>query len=55
LAATHVDTLEGALEFLKSINKLQNVIIAESTAAGNTLDGFHNYEYDSLVSKYPVI
>ena len=54
LAVTHVDTLEGVLEFLKSINKLQNVIIAESTAAGKTFDGFHNYGYNSLVSKYPV-
>jgi len=54
LCATHVETLEGTLEFLKSIDKLQNVIIAESSAAGKTFDGFHNYEYDSLVSKYPV-
>ena len=54
LAATHVETLEGVLEFLKSINKLQNVIIAESTAVGKTFEGFQNYGYDSLVSKYPV-
>jgi uncharacterized protein (DUF362 family) len=54
LAATHVDTLEGILEFLKSINKLQNVIIAESSGGGRTFDGFHNFGYDSLVSKYPV-
>jgi len=54
LCATHVETLEGTLEFLKSIDKLQNVIIAESTAAGQTFEGFHNYGYDSLVSKYPV-
>ena len=54
LAATHVDTLEGVLEFLKSINKLQNVIIAESSGGGRTLDGFHNFGYDRLVSEYPV-
>jgi len=54
LCATHVDTLEGALEFLKSIGKLQNVIIAESAANGPTLDGFSNYGYMKLLSKYPV-
>jgi len=54
LCATHVDTLEGILEFLKSIGKLGNVIIAESAANGPTLDGFSNYGYFSLLSKYPV-
>jgi uncharacterized protein (DUF362 family) len=54
LAATHVDTLEGALEFLKSINKLDNVIIAESAAGGATFEGFSNYGYNRLTNKYPV-
>jgi len=54
LCATHVDTLEGTLEFLKSIGKLGNVIIAESAAGGPTLDGFDNYGYMKLISKYPV-
>lgn len=54
LAATHVDTLEGALEFLKSINKIDNVIIAESAANGATFDGFNNYGYNRLTNKYPV-
>jgi uncharacterized protein (DUF362 family) len=54
LCATHVDTLEGILEFLKSIRKLENVIIAESAANGPTLDGFSNYGYNRLVNKYPV-
>jgi uncharacterized protein (DUF362 family) len=54
LCATHVDCLEGTLEFLKSIGKLDNVIIAESAANGPTLDGFANYRYTSLTSKYPV-
>lgn len=54
LCATHVDTLEGILEFLKSINKLDNVIIAESAADGPTLDGFNNYGYTRLANKYPV-
>ncbi len=54
LCATHVDTLEGILEFLKSINKLDNVIIAESAANGPTFDGFDNYGYFRLADKYPV-
>ncbi len=54
LACTHADTLEGILEFLKSINRLNNVIIAESSASGSTLEGFDNYGYYRLVSKYPV-
>lgn len=54
LCATHVDTLEGTLEFLKSIRKLDNVIIAESAAGGATLEGYDNYGYFRLISKYPV-
>lgn len=54
LACTHVETLEGILEFLKSIKKLNNVIIAESSASGSTMEGFDNYGYFSLLSKYPV-
>jgi uncharacterized protein (DUF362 family) len=54
LASTHVDTFEGILEFLKSIKKIDNVIIAESAANGPTFDGFENFRYTSLVNKYPV-
>ena len=54
LAATHVDTLEGILEFLKSIGITQNIIIAESAANGPTLEGFGNYGYTRLTTKYPV-
>ena len=54
LTSTHVDTLEGILEFLKSIKKLDHVIIAESAANGPTLDGFDNYGYFRLINKYPV-
>ena len=53
LAATHVDTLEGVLEFLKSIGITQNILIAESAANGPTLDGFDNYGYMKLAAKYP--
>jgi uncharacterized protein (DUF362 family) len=54
LCATHVDTLEGILEFLKSIGKLDSVIIAESAANAPTFEGFSNYGYFSLANKYPV-
>ncbi len=54
LACTHADTLEGILEFLKSIKKLNNVIIAESSASASTMEGFDNYRYFSLLSRYPV-
>jgi uncharacterized protein (DUF362 family) len=54
LSATHVDTLEGVLEFLRSIRKLDNVIIAESAANGPTFEGFSNYGYYRLANKYPV-
>jgi uncharacterized protein (DUF362 family) len=54
LACTHVETLEGILEFLKSIKKINNAIIAESSASCSTLEGFDNYGYYRLLSKYPV-
>lgn len=54
LASTHVDTLEGILEFLKSIGKTENVIIAESAANGPTLDGFENFGYFRMADKYHV-
>ncbi len=54
LASTHADTLEGILEFFKSINRLDNVIIAESAANGPTFDGFENFGYLRLATKYNV-
>jgi uncharacterized protein (DUF362 family) len=54
LASTHAETLEGILEFLKSIGKLQNAVIAESAANGPTLDGFSNFGYNRLAEKYKV-
>lgn len=52
LAATHAECLEGILEFLKSIDKLDNVVIAESAANGPTLEGFANFGYPRLADKY---
>ena len=54
LASSHVDTLEGILEFLKSIGKTNNVIIAESAANGPTFTGYDNFGYFSLMKKFPV-
>ena len=54
LCATHAGCLEGILEFLKSIGKLGNTVIAESAANGPTLDGFENYHYTDLAKKYSV-
>jgi uncharacterized protein (DUF362 family) len=52
LAASDAKNLEGILEFLKSIGKDKNVVIAESTAGRSTLEGFANYGYDKVAAKY---
>ncbi len=54
LSATHADCLEGILEFLKSIGKLENALIAESAANGPTMEGFDNYGYLRVAAKYGV-
>jgi len=54
LSAIHKDTIEGILEFYKSIGKLENVIIAESAADGPTMKAFDNYGYMPLADKYKV-
>jgi uncharacterized protein (DUF362 family) len=53
LAATHVDALIGILDFLKSIGKGDNVLIAESSTAP-AMQGFQNFRYTTLVDKYKV-
>jgi uncharacterized protein (DUF362 family) len=52
LSATHVDTVEAILEFLKSIKKADGVVIAESPAAGTAIEGFDNYKYPAVAKKY---
>jgi uncharacterized protein (DUF362 family) len=54
LAATHVDTVAAILEFLKSIKKIDGVVIAESPAAGTAMEGFSNYGYEPVAKKYGV-
>ena len=54
LSATHRDTLEGILEFYKSIKKLENVVISESAADGPTMAAYDNYKYIPLAEKYKV-
>ena len=53
LAATHANSLAATLEFLKSIG-VNNIIIAESAASGSTLEGFNNFGYEKVASKYGV-
>jgi uncharacterized protein (DUF362 family) len=52
LACTHVDWLEGILEFLKSIGITQ-VTVCE-TNPRNTMSAFENMGYLPLAGKYPV-
>jgi uncharacterized protein (DUF362 family) len=54
LAATHAETIEGILEFLKSIKKLENAVIAESAAPGPAKVGYDNYRYPAVADKYGV-
>jgi uncharacterized protein (DUF362 family) len=54
LAATHADALVGILEFLKSIGKLDNAVIAESPAMGSFTQGLQNLNYAALADKYKV-
>jgi uncharacterized protein (DUF362 family) len=54
LCATHKDTIEGILEFYKSINKLENVVIAESIAFGPAITAYECYGYIPLAEKYKV-
>ena len=54
LCATHKETAEGIFEFFKSINKLQNVVVAESVADGPTMVAYDNYGFIPLAEKYKV-
>jgi len=54
LCATPANCLEGILEFLKSIGKAGNAIIAESAASGPTFEGFANYGYPKVADRYGV-
>lgn len=52
VASTHADCLEAILEFLKSIGKLNNVVIAESAATGPAMEAFTNFGYPRVAAKY---
>jgi Uncharacterized conserved protein len=54
LSATHKDTIEGILEFYKSIKKLNNVVVAESTADGPAMVAYDNYGFIPVAEKYKV-
>lgn len=54
LAATHVDSLTGIIEFLKSLDLKNEIVIAESAADAPTIEGFENYGYVKLKDKYNI-
>jgi uncharacterized protein (DUF362 family) len=54
LSATHKETIEGILEFYKSIGKLENVVIGESAADGPTRIAYDNYGFIPVAEKYKV-
>ena len=51
LSCTHVDWIEGVLEFLKSIGKT-HIMIAESSANASAMRGYTLNNYYSLLGKY---
>lgn len=53
LCATHVETTEAVLEFLKPLVKEQ-ILVAESPAGAPAIEGFDNYGYLNLPKKYNV-
>lgn len=53
LAATHVECLEGILEFLKPIVK-EEIVIGDSPAGGQATEGFDHYKYHELTKRYNV-
>jgi uncharacterized protein (DUF362 family) len=53
LASSHAEALGGILEFLKSIGKLDNAIIAES-AMSSTMQSFQNFGYTTVADKYKI-
>ena len=54
LCATHAETVEGILEYLKSIKKLENAVIAESTASGPVAQSYSAYGITAVAEKYGV-
>lgn len=51
LAASHVDALDAVFEFIAPFAKNQ-MILAEGTGVGETVDAFKNYNYFSIQEKY---
>jgi uncharacterized protein (DUF362 family) len=52
--STHAKNVEGILEFLASIGKIANVVIAESCYGGSTLDGYAFLGFNPVAQKYNV-
>jgi len=54
LSATHKETIEGMLEFFKSIKKIDKVVVAESPADGPAMAAYDFYGYIPITEKYKV-
>jgi len=53
LSATHAECLEGLLEFFRPLVK-DEIFVAESPANGPAAEGYANYKYDQLTTRYRV-
>lgn len=53
LSATHVECLEGILEFFAPLTQ-EEIVVAETSANGPTIDGYNNYGYPALEKNYRV-
>jgi len=51
IASTHADALEALLAFISPYASKQ-IILAEGSAKGNTLDAFRNYEFFKIQDRY---
>jgi len=51
LAASHVDTLDAIFEFISPFAKKQ-MVLAEGSGIGETVEAFKNYNYFSIQEKY---
>lgn len=51
LAATHVDALDAVFEFIAPFAKKQ-IVLAEGSGIGETVEAFKNYNYFSIQEKY---
>src|ERR1039458_1650172 len=49
LAATHLDALEGILDYLEA--RFHGPVIIAESSAGDTLEGFKNFKYNQMAAE----